>query len=92
MMANTYTPLSLVEGDEFRSMVTHIDPYIRPITRSKLTRNIIPQKLHKAETEVSTLIYVVRCVVISYDLWISKTTQYFFLNEGAFHMLPCQGK
>ena len=28
MMAHAYTPLSLVEGDEFHRMVTNLDPYI----------------------------------------------------------------
>ena len=28
MMAHAYTPISLVEGDEFHRMVTNLDPYI----------------------------------------------------------------
>ena len=46
MMPHAYTPLYMVEGEGFRRMVTHLDPYIRPITRSKLTRTLIPQKLN----------------------------------------------
>ena len=38
---------------------------------------------------MSTLIDGVLCVVISYNLWMSKTTQAFF-NDGAFHTLSCQ--
>ena len=59
-------------------MVTHLDPSIQPIARSKLTRTTIPHKCKKTETDVSSLIDGVRCVVISYDLWMSKMTQDIF--------------
>ena len=78
MMAHTYTPLSLVEGEAFRWIVTHLDLSVRPITRSKLTRTLISHKLKKAETDVSSLIEGVCSVVISYDLWMSKTKQDIF--------------
>ena len=78
MMAHAYTPLSLVEGESLRRMFTRLDSYIRPITRSKLTRTLISQKLKKAETDVPSLLYGVLCVVISYDLWMSKMTQDIF--------------
>ena len=74
MMAHAYTHLSLVEGEAFRRMVTHIDPPLQPITMSKLTSTLIPQKLKKAETFVSSLLGGGSCVVVSYDLWMSKTT------------------
>ena len=59
-------------------MVTHLDPSIQPITRSKFIRTLISQKLKKAETDASSLLNVVRCVFISYDLWMSKTKQDIF--------------
>ena len=89
MVVHDYTPISLVEGGAFRRMVTRLDPSIGPLTRSKLTRVLIPHQIQKAETEVSVLLDGVRCIVISYDLWIPKTTQDFF-NDGSFHMLSCQ--
>ena len=70
-------------------MVTHLDTSIRNIIRSKMTRTLVPQKLQKVETKVSTLLDSVSCVLISYDLWMSNTTQDFF-NDGAFHTLSCQ--
>ena len=78
MMTHTYTPLSLVAGEAFLRMVTYLDPSIQPITRSKLTRTFIPHKLKNPETDVSSLIDGVRFVVISYYLWMSKTTQEIF--------------
>ena len=74
IMEDTYTPLSLVEEKSFLRMVNHLDPSIRPITRSKFTSTLTPQKFKKTETYVSSLLDGVSCVVISYDLWMSKTT------------------
>ena len=61
MMAHTYTLLSLPEGEAFHMMVPHLDPSIQPITRSKLTRTLIPHKLKKVETDVSSFLDGVRC-------------------------------
>ena len=78
MMAHSYTTVLLLKGELFHRMVAHLDLYITPINRSKFTRTIIPQKLKKAETDVSSLIDGVHCVVISYDLWMSNMTQVMF--------------
>ena len=43
-----------------------------------MTRTHIPHKFKKAETYVSSFLGGVRCVVVSYDLWMSKTTQDIF--------------
>ena len=59
-------------------MFNHLDPSIQHITRSKLTSYFTRKKLNKAETYVSSLLDGVHCVVISYDLWISNTTQDIF--------------
>ena len=75
MMAHAYIHLSLVDVEAFLRMVTHLDPSIRPITRSIFISTLIPHKLKKEETYVSSLLDGVRCVVISYDLWMSKMTQ-----------------
>ena len=68
MIEHTYTPLSLLEGEAFRRMFTHLDPSIWPITRSKLIKTLTSHKLKKAETDFSSLLDGVCCVVISYDL------------------------
>ena len=78
MMAHTYTPLLLVQGEALHRMVTHLYPSIRPITRSKLTRTRIPHKLKKSETYVYSFLDGVCGVFISYDLWMSNTTQDIF--------------
>ena len=43
-----------------------------------MTSTLITQKLKKAETDVSSLLDGVRCVIISYDLWMSKVIQEIF--------------
>ena len=78
MIAHTYTPLPLVEGGSLRWVVNCLDLSIRSMNRYKFTRSLISQKLNKAEKEVSKFLDGVRCVVIYYDLWMSKTTQEFF--------------
>ena len=59
-------------------MFNHLDPSIQHITRSKLTSYFTPKKLNKAETIIPSLLDDVSCVVISYDLSMSKTTQDIF--------------
>ena len=78
MMSHSYIPLLPVERGAFRRMVTHLDPSIRPTIRSKLTRTLIPQKLKKSETDASSFLDCVPCVLIYYDLWLSKMTQESF--------------
>ena len=84
MMAHAYTTLSLTEGAELRRMVTHLDPSIQPISRSKLTRTRIPQKLKKTETYFFSLLDGVRCVII-YNLWMSNMPQDIFFNDVTLH-------
>ena len=45
MIPHTYKPLLLVEEKAFLKIITHLDPSIKPITSSKSTRTLIPQKL-----------------------------------------------
>ena len=59
-------------------MYTHLDTSIRPITRSKLTSNLIPQKFKYTEANISSMFDGVHCVVISYDPCMSKTTHELF--------------
>ena len=78
MLSHSYTPMLMVEGRALCSMSPHLDTQNLPITRSKLTNSLIHHKLNRAETYVSSLLDVVCCVVISYYLWMSKTTQEIF--------------
>ena len=43
-----------------------------------MARTLIPHKSKKSETDVSSFLDGVHCVVISYDPWISNTTQDIF--------------
>ena len=86
MMAHAYTSLLLVEVEVFRRMVTHLDPSIWNITRYKLIRTLIRQKLKKEETYVSSLLDGVHCFFISYDLWMSNMTQEIFQQRHIKHV------
>ena len=55
MLTHNYTHIFLLEGKAFLNMFTHLGPSIWPITRYKLTRTLIPQKLNTEETYVSSL-------------------------------------
>ena len=70
MMTHTYTHMLLVEGEAFPGMVIHLDPSI--------CLSLTPHKLKRVETDSSSLLDDVYCVVISYDLWMSKTTKDIF--------------
>ena len=78
MVTHAYTDLYIVEGEAFRRMVTQYDILLQTITRSKLTRILVPQKLNKTETDISSLLHGMHFAVISYDLWMSNTTQEIF--------------
>ena len=43
-----------------------------------MTKTLIPRKLKKAETYFSSLLDGVRFIIISYDLWMFKTTENIF--------------
>ena len=84
IMSHACTPLTRAEGEEFRMMVTHLDTIIRPITRYKLTRTLTTHTFKKAKKYVSSLLDGVRCVLISYDLWMYKTTQDIFSMKAHY--------
>ena len=43
-MAHAFTLLSLVDHDYFRKLTHDLDPHLRPVGRSKLSRSLIPTK------------------------------------------------
>ena len=78
MTTHPLKTLLLVERGKLHIIATELDSTIWPINRYKFTRTLTPQKLNIAETDVSSLLGGMRCVVICYDLWMSKTTHEIF--------------
>ena len=66
MMTHAYTNILLVEGGAFRIMVTHLDISIRPISRSKFAKNLIPHKLKQAKKDFLCCFMV--CTVLSFPM------------------------
>ena len=78
LMAHTFTSLFLVDHDCFRNLTQDLDPRLRPVGRSKLSRSLIPTKKKLAEKSVIERLAEVKAVVISYDLWMSRKTEEIF--------------
>ena len=77
-MAHAFTSLSLVDHDCLRKLTQDLDPRLRPVGRSKLSRSLIPTKKKLAEKSVIERLAEVKSVVISYDLCMSHKTEDFF--------------
>ena len=77
-MAHAFTLLSLVDHDCFRKLKQDLEPCLRPVGRSKLSRSLIPTKKKLMEKSVIENLAEVKAVVISYDLWMSRKTEEIF--------------
>ena len=77
MTEHAYTPLLLVVWESLHNMITHL---ICPFDLS-LGLNLqgpLSPIIEEGRKKNSSLLDSVCCVVISYDLWMSKTTQKIF--------------
>ena len=75
LMAHAFTSLSLVDHDCFRKLTQDLDPRLRPVGRSKLSRSLIPTKKKLVEKSVIERLAEVKAVLISYDLWMIRKTE-----------------
>ena len=78
LMAHAFTLLSLVDHDCLRKLTHDLDPCLRPVGRSKLSRSLIPKKMKFVEKSVIERLAEVKAVVISYALWMSRKTDEIF--------------
>ena len=78
LMAHAFTSLSLVDNDCFRKLTQDLDRRLRPVGRSKLSRNLIPTKNQLVEKSFIGILEKVKAVVISYGLWMSRKTEDIF--------------
>ena len=76
-MEHLFKFLSLVDHDFFRKLTQDLDPRLRPVGRSKLSRSLIPTKKQLVEKSVIERLAKLKSVVISYDLWMSLKTEEF---------------
>ena len=73
LTAKAYTPLSLVD---FRVLL--LDPCMVPVSRSSLSRKLIPLKYEAVKSDVINDLNNFTYVVLSFDLWISVKNEEIF--------------
>ena len=78
LMAHAFTSLLLVDHDCFRKLTQDLDPRLRPIGRSKLSRSLIATKKMLLEKSFIKMMAEVKAVVIRYNLWMSHKTEEVF--------------
>ena len=78
LMAKAYTPLSLVGFHEFRELISSLDPRIVPVSRSRLSRKLIPLKYESIEYYVMKVLNNCPYVVLSLDLWMPVKNEEIF--------------
>ena len=81
-MAKAYTPLSLVDYREFRKLISLLDPCIVPVSRPRISRNVILFKYDAIGSNAMKGLNNCLYVVLSFDLWMSVK------NEDIFQCLP----
>ena len=82
LTAKAYTPLSLVDFREFRKLISSLDPLIVPVSRSRLSINLIPLKYEAVKYDLMKVINNFPYVALSFDLWM------YVKNEEIFQYLP----
>jgi len=78
LRASSYTPLSLVEEPSFRKIIADIDPRLNPISRSRLSRTLIPKIYQEIETDVKAQVDAIAASCLSYDLWMTRKNEEIF--------------
>jgi hypothetical protein len=78
MMSKSYTPLSLVEDWSSRKLDNDLDPQITPISRTRLSKTLIPKKKKEVVDLVKKLLEESICVSLSFDLWMTRINLCFF--------------
>ena len=84
LSAQAYTPLSLVENESFRTLILNRDPRLHMVSRTRLSRTLIPSKAADTATNVLELLNRVPAVAISFDLWMTRKSEEIFSLDGHF--------
>ena len=70
-MEKLFTPLSLVQGDPFRTLVSDLDPCINQVIWNLVHSKLITDKAESLEFQVKYWLNNCGAVVLTYDLWMS---------------------
>ena len=78
LVENSYTPLSLVDCREFRKLISSLDPCIVAVSRSHLSKKLIPLKYEAVLSDVMKVLKNFPYVVLSFDMWMSVKNEKVF--------------
>ena len=78
------TPLSLVEHEAFINLILKRDPRLNMISRTRLSRNLIPKKTAEIVKNVQDMLTHVPAVSLSYDLWMTRRAEEIFSLDGHY--------
>ena len=78
LMPHAFTPLLFLDHDFFHKLTQDLDPRLRPVGQSKLSRSLIPTKKKLVEKYVTDRLAELKAVVISYDLRTSRKMEEIF--------------
>ena len=84
LSAQAYTPISLVENESFRALILNRDPRLHMVSRTCLSRTLIPSKASDIVTNVLELLNRVSALAISFDLWMTQKSEEIFSLDGHF--------
>jgi hypothetical protein len=82
LCVNDYVPLSLCDSSTFRKLIHGLDGRIRHVSRTCLTRVLIPNKAAKITESVGKRIDMYSGVCLAFDLWMTRHTEEFFSLHG----------
>ena len=82
LTAKAFTPLCLCENPAFLNMVHDLDCRIKPVSRSRLTRTLLPSMKERALNKVKENLQDAVSVSIQYDLWMTRKTEEIFSLNG----------
>ena len=86
LTAESLTRLSLCEMPAFRELIHILDPRILPVSRTRLTRKLLPALYDERKNDVSKELQNATCVALQFDLWMTKKTEEIFsLNANVGH-------
>ena len=70
--AEVYTPISMVEHTSFRRLIGNLDGCVTPISRTRLTWKLIPEKVWQIKVTVVAHLDKLNFICLSFDLWMTR--------------------
>ena len=78
LKAEALTPLSLCEIPAYQKHVRFLDSRILPVSRTQLTRKVIPEIFAEQKQNLIDELQKITCAALQFDLWMTKKTKETF--------------